>query len=357
MPRHASRRPLPSEPLLPDPASTEAARAKLLAAIDQLLDQFSFSKVAFLGESIPGARSPAQDRGHRLTVVLEGEKIVGFAKNGLLHQETYPANTCIFARKGAWQAASREKSFLVFGIVLESAYTRYLWARNLGLDRPLGERHFFHTCRPPPATLSDAAANLAQALTVGRPDETACHWLVGSLVALARQELLADDSSPAASSRSSLALRKWEAIQQYLIEHFHEPISRDELGEKFGLTPSYLSQLYKRFAKRSFSSSLMRLRLEHAAHLLAHSHQTVSEIAYRSGFNDTSYFSRTFHRRFQRSPRTYRLQAAPSRPSSRGLPLPTAPTPPRPPSAVPAPADGSRPSMPSARCPDPSRLV
>jgi len=314
MPNHANPSRLP--PLeLPNAKSDALSRDRILHAIDRLLASFDFSQVAFLRESIPNVRSPAQDRGYRLTVVLEGEKIIGFARNAQLEQATYPVGTSIFARKGAWQTASQELPFFIFGIVLENNYTRFLLVRNLGPSQPTGERFFLHTKRPPPTALTDVAASLTQALSLEQADQHARHWLIGSLVALARQELVADEQ-PAPASRSSIAQRKWEAIHQYLIEHFHEAISRDELGRKFGLTPSYLSQLYKRFAKSSFSASLMGMRLDHAANLLAHSHQSISEIAYRSGFNDTSYFTRSFHRRFQRSPRSYRLQSAPSRPSS-----------------------------------------
>jgi len=294
---------------LPDPASEAASKQCLLETLASVLDGFSFSTAIFLNESLIGVESPAQDRGYRLSIVLEGSKTIGYAKAGRLFQTTISAPACIFANEGAWQTASLDSPFLVFGIVLESKYTRFLQVRNLGPGQPPGERHFYHTERPPSPALRDSAALLTRSLALGALNPQSRHWLFGSLVALAREELLESSHGKKQDRPTGVAHRKWEAIQQYLIDHFHEPIDRQELSREFGLTPSYLSQLYKRFANVSFSSSLLKLRLDHAANLLAHSRQSISEIAYRSGFNDTSYFTRAFQKRFGKTPSAYRLEA------------------------------------------------
>jgi len=51
---------------------------------------------------------------------------------------------------------------------------------------------------------------------------------------------------------------------------------------------------------------LLRKRLEHAAALLRSSKMNVTEIAFESGFEDVSHFSRVFKQRFQASPMVYR---------------------------------------------------
>ncbi len=47
-------------------------------------------------------------------------------------------------------------------------------------------------------------------------------------------------------------------------------------------------------------------RLEHAAVLLHNDALNISQVAYESGFEDTSHFSRTFKERFSKTPLTYR---------------------------------------------------
>ncbi|MFO1492372.1 MAG: helix-turn-helix domain-containing protein [Kiritimatiellia bacterium] len=52
---------------------------------------------------------------------------------------------------------------------------------------------------------------------------------------------------------------------------------------------------------------VLRLRVNHAAGLLRHeAGLNVTEAAFRSGFSDSNYFSRQFHRAFGLSPRAYR---------------------------------------------------
>jgi len=57
---------------------------------------------------------------------------------------------------------------------------------------------------------------------------------------------------------------------------------------------------------------LLGLRLDKAARLLKETKRSVTDIAFDCGFNDGNYFSRSFHRYFGRSPRTYRKVLHPS---------------------------------------------
>ena len=53
---------------------------------------------------------------------------------------------------------------------------------------------------------------------------------------------------------------------------------------------------------------LIRLRLSHAEALLAGTDLPMTEVAERSGFDDSNYFSRVFRRNRGCSPREYRKQ-------------------------------------------------
>jgi AraC-like DNA-binding protein len=56
-------------------------------------------------------------------------------------------------------------------------------------------------------------------------------------------------------------------------------------------------------AGASFTTRLNELRLRQAAELLAHSgERRISQIAFDCGFNDLSYFNRSFRRRFGLTP-------------------------------------------------------
>jgi AraC-like DNA-binding protein len=78
------------------------------------------------------------------------------------------------------------------------------------------------------------------------------------------------------------------------------------VAARVGITERYLQQLMETHGE-TFSHHLLRLRLEKAAGMLVERPQMrISEIAYHCGFNDLSYFNRSFKKRFGESPRSYR---------------------------------------------------
>lgn len=79
-----------------------------------------------------------------------------------------------------------------------------------------------------------------------------------------------------------------------------------------GISERYLQKLFET-AGNSFSHFLRERRLYRTKLELANpaeAHQSVSEIAYRCGFNDAAHFSRAFRERFGVSPRLFRQQEA-----------------------------------------------
>ena len=69
------------------------------------------------------------------------------------------------------------------------------------------------------------------------------------------------------------------------------------------------STLNRNFSK-AFGMTPMRylnkLRLDHAAELLASSNLSISEIARQCGFEDSNYFTRAFRRKFGTAPGQWR---------------------------------------------------
>ena len=83
-------------------------------------------------------------------------------------------------------------------------------------------------------------------------------------------------------------------------------LSGKMVAARLGITERYLQQLMEQRGE-TFSHHVLRVRLERAAAMLTtKKHMPVAEVAFRCGFNDLSYFNRTFRRRFGDSPRAYR---------------------------------------------------
>lgn len=92
----------------------------------------------------------------------------------------------------------------------------------------------------------------------------------------------------------------------YIETHFRESITIEEIAKISNLSPRHFSRLFQASYHTSPGNYILSLRMECACRLLKQSTYTISEIAFESGFNDSNYFSRQFHKFYEMSPRDYR---------------------------------------------------
>lgn len=98
-----------------------------------------------------------------------------------------------------------------------------------------------------------------------------------------------------------------QMLRLRIIERFTDPaLQMQELQDDMPINPDYLRRLFRREHGMSPREYLIKLRLDHAAHLLRYEGASVSEAAFRSGFYDPLYFSRTFHHNKGMSPTKWR---------------------------------------------------
>lgn len=97
-----------------------------------------------------------------------------------------------------------------------------------------------------------------------------------------------------------------DTITRILEEKYYEQVTIDELAKKVYLTPSYICILFKENKGESIIDYLTRVRLKHAQRLLADNSVKIYEVAERTGFNSTSYFSIVFKNAYGISPKDYR---------------------------------------------------
>jgi AraC-like DNA-binding protein len=92
----------------------------------------------------------------------------------------------------------------------------------------------------------------------------------------------------------------------YLENHYIEALSVELLANQANLSPRHFSRLFREVYKESPGNYLLKYRLQKAIDMLNNCDFTIAEIAYRSGFNDSNYFSRQFQKHMGYSPRQYR---------------------------------------------------
>ena len=92
----------------------------------------------------------------------------------------------------------------------------------------------------------------------------------------------------------------------YIQQNFKEKISLKEFGELFHLSEKYISRYFKEHFHITLSQYITHLRLEYAKQLLQDTDTPVTEIAMQSGYQNVSYFIRSFKKTSGVSPLKYR---------------------------------------------------
>ncbi|WLI76521.1 AraC family transcriptional regulator [Kosakonia sp. H02] len=100
----------------------------------------------------------------------------------------------------------------------------------------------------------------------------------------------------------------FEAVRDYIDEHYALPLTRESVAQAFYISPNYLSHLFQKTGAIGFNEYLNHTRLEHAKTLLKGYDLKVKEVAHSCGFVDSNYFCRLFRKNTERSPSEYRQQ-------------------------------------------------
>ncbi len=102
---------------------------------------------------------------------------------------------------------------------------------------------------------------------------------------------------PQIARQSGTAASRIGRIQQYLAEHFAEPLTLVGVARKFDLTPTYLSALFHEKTGTTFLAYLTELRISHARRVLENDPEVrVQELAALCGYASARHFSQVFRR-------------------------------------------------------------
>ena len=97
-----------------------------------------------------------------------------------------------------------------------------------------------------------------------------------------------------------------KTIKQYINEHFHENLTLDMITGSAYLSPGYASRLFKKELNISIMDYLLKVRMEEAKKLLKIPDLQIDVIAARTGYADSSYFTKVFRKYEGMTPSQYR---------------------------------------------------
>lgn len=97
-------------------------------------------------------------------------------------------------------------------------------------------------------------------------------------------------------------------VMQFLLENRFTAISLDQAAEKANLSKEAFCRFFKLRTRKTFTQYLQQLRIAEAQKLLIETDLSISEIAFRVGYENLSYFNRSFKALALKAPRAFRSE-------------------------------------------------
>ncbi|MCP1102842.1 two-component system response regulator YesN [Aequitasia blattaphilus] len=101
-----------------------------------------------------------------------------------------------------------------------------------------------------------------------------------------------------------------EKAKEHIRNHFAEELSLDYIAKEIGISPYYLSKLFKECEGVNYIEYVTELRMDYAKDALQNSDKSIKEICHDSGYSDPNYFSRIFKKWTGKTPTDYREKRA-----------------------------------------------
>lgn len=97
-----------------------------------------------------------------------------------------------------------------------------------------------------------------------------------------------------------------EVCKAYISSHYREKLYLEDIADHLGITPTYLSRLFKKDTGVRLQDYINQVRVERAANMLKYSDLSLSDIAQYVHFPSQSYFGKIFRRQMNMTPKEYR---------------------------------------------------
>ncbi|UPK41428.1 helix-turn-helix domain-containing protein [Paenibacillus pabuli] len=93
--------------------------------------------------------------------------------------------------------------------------------------------------------------------------------------------------------------------KNYIYNHRYSKITHEEIAEHAGISPNYLSVLFKKEVGIPVNEYIQQIKIEEAKHMIQFTSTPLSEIGSLLGFTDQSYFTKIFKKHTGRTPKQY----------------------------------------------------
>ena len=100
-----------------------------------------------------------------------------------------------------------------------------------------------------------------------------------------------------------------EKAENYIETNYSYPVTVEDIADYVGVSRSHLFRSFESVLGQLPKEYLTDFRMKQACYLLEHSNLSITAIANSLGFDNSLYFSKTFHKQKQMSPKEYRAHS------------------------------------------------
>lgn len=112
--------------------------------------------------------------------------------------------------------------------------------------------------------------------------------------------------TPKSSSKGGQTKNKENEMARYIVDHYAEPLTVQQVADSASLHPSYAMSCFKTTFGMTILEYILQYRIAQAQRLLATTDESVLDVALQSGFNSISSFYAAFKKYVGSPPNCYR---------------------------------------------------
>lgn len=117
-------------------------------------------------------------------------------------------------------------------------------------------------------------------------------------------------SAPLKNTRNYKKVSQLKRALALIEENYPSPLTLEQLSAAADMSPKYFCRFFQEMTRHTPIEYLNLYRIEHACYQLITTDHSVTEIAFNCGFNDLSYFIKTFKRYKGTTPKRYLTASA-----------------------------------------------
>ncbi len=116
------------------------------------------------------------------------------------------------------------------------------------------------------------------------------------------------EEKPESALKSQQYQKRLQPIMNWIEQNFSEPMTLQDLSQRYGMSSEYLAKLFKTYTGTTFKHFLNKIRLNHAYMDVIGTDYSMLDIAMRNGFADVRSFNSIFKEQYGITPFQYRKQ-------------------------------------------------